>query len=117
MRHLAAAMAALLAVSIILANVSEAEGALSDHHEHPGVTDASAGAVGHAHGDADDHHETPGSPCHHHVIHCYCNHMAEFICEARAEDVSLVLCRPTGSYADFQHSNLDIRQFFHVPIA
>ena len=47
---------------------------LSSHHEHPGITDASADDPGHEHGDADDHHSSPDSPCHHHAVHCCCSH-------------------------------------------
>src|SRR5262245_21636200 len=60
-----------LALVIALALVAPAAPE-TDHHEHPGITDAQPDDVGHHHGDADDHHESSNSPCHPHVVHCDC---------------------------------------------
>ena len=62
-----------------LATAASMDEAVSDHHEHPGLTDAAPGSGEHKHGDSDDHHDGPDDSCHHHVLHCGCAQTQAFM--------------------------------------
>ncbi len=90
--------------------------AISDHHEHPGLTDAGPDAGDHRHGDSDDHHDSPQSPCHHHIAHCGCAHPILTATEtglAQIPEVArgflLALATPPSEFA--------LSSTFHIPIA
>lgn len=101
--------------SLWTGNVAEEAG--SDHHEHPGLTDASAASEHHKHGDSDDHHSGPNGGCHHHVLHCGCSHaqpMALFAASGVAAQTTtdFISTPPLISQV-----NLDLKNIFHIPIA
>lgn len=115
------ASASLLMMSVLffssLATGSFAEEAGSDHHEHPGLTDASPGSDHHKHGDSDDHHSKPNGGCHHHVIHCGCSHGQPMVASSVSGAEVQVTTGRISTPALLRQADLDPKNTFHIPIS
>lgn len=93
------------------------EEADSDHHEHPGLTDASPGSGNHTHGDSDDHHSGPNGSCHHHVIHCGCSHVQTIAAFPVAGLADFMISQQVSTLPLLTQISLVPKNIFHIPIA
>ncbi len=100
-----------------LAMTEVTEEADSDHHEHPGLTDASLSSETHTHGDSDDHHSGPTSSCHHHVIHCGCSQVQTIAAFPLLGVAVPVISHQVSSIPLLSQINLVPKNIFHIPIA
>lgn len=100
-----------------LATTEVTEETDSDHHEHPGLTDASPTSQNHAHGDSDDHHSGPSGSCHHHVIHCGCSHVQTIAAFPLPGMAVPVISHQVSSLPLLSQISLVPKSIFHIPIA
>lgn len=108
-------IATFFASSIV--TLGDAEEAGSDHHEHPGLTDASPLSQNHSHGDSDDHHSGPGGSCHHHVIHCGCAHVHSALPFPAPGVAGAVIFDRVNIARMFSVATIALQNIFHIPIA
>ena len=100
-----------------IAPPGDADEAGSDHHEHPGLTDASPLSQDHSHGDSDDHHAGPGGACHHHVIHCGCAHVHSALPFPALGVAGPVISDRVNIAQMFSAATIALQNIFHIPIA
>lgn len=108
---------AAFSVSTLAMDAADGEESHTNHHEHPGLSDAAPDEAGHAHGDSDDHHENPESPCHHHVLHCCCGHAHGMLAGGAASAMLPEAAERIVEQLSHVHEATFLCQPFHVPIS